>query len=155
MNTRLAGTAVCCFVLVALPVLPLRAAPNSQTERAVNEILALEKARNDAILHGDAAALDRMTSDDYTFIGIHGELRAKPEIVKGFASGAFKYDARQMSDLKVRVYGDTAIVTGRASQTGTENQKDYSGAYRFTRVYVRRHGVWRTVAFQTTLESKK
>ena len=77
-----------------------------------------------------------MTSDDYTFITLRGELRTKAEIVKGFSTGAFKYGSREISDLNIRVYEDTVVVTGRLSQKGTENGKDYSGDYRFTRVYV-------------------
>ncbi len=115
------------------------------------EIKALEADRNRAILTGDAAALERMTSDDYTFITLRGELRTKAEIVRGFQSGSFKYDSRTISDLNVRVYGDTAIVTGRSTQKGSENGKDYSGDYRFTRVYVKQKGHWVTVALQATL----
>jgi len=118
---------------------------------AVEQIKQLEDARNQAILKGDAAAIERMTSDDYTFITLKGELRTKAEIVKGFASGAFKYQFRTISDLSIRVYGDTAVVTGRSVQKGVENGKDYSGDYWFTRVYVRQNGAWMTVALQTTL----
>ncbi len=114
------------------------------------QIKSLEQERNRAILSGDAATLDRMTADDYTFITLRGELRTKAEIVKGFQSGAFKYDSRTISELKVKVYGDTAVVTGRSTQKGEENGKDYSGDYRFTRVYVKDKGQWLTVALQTT-----
>jgi ketosteroid isomerase-like protein len=124
--------------------------PKSQTT-VEREILSLEEARNQAVLHGDATALDWMTSDDYTFITLRGELRTKSDILKGFASGSFHYDSRQISDLKVRVYGDTAVVTGRSVQKGMENGKDYSGDYRFTRVYVKEKGRWLSVALQTTL----
>src|SRR5262252_2279884 len=124
--------------------------PSTVATNAEDEIKKLEEARNQAILHGDAAALDRMTSDDYTFITLRGEMRTKSEILKGFASGSFHYESREISDLKVRVYGYTAIVTGRSVQKGMENGKDYSGDYRFTRVYVRRNDNWLTVALQTT-----
>jgi len=117
---------------------------------AKEEINALEEERNRAILSGDAAALDRMTADDYTFITLRGELRSKAEIVKGFRSGSFKYESRSISDLNIRVYGDAAVVTGRSTQKGTENGKDYSGDYWFTRVYVKQGGRWVTVALQTT-----
>ena len=119
--------------------------------RIKDELLALETARNEAIVHGDAAALERMTSDDYTFITLRGELRTKAEIVKGFSTGAFKYGSREISDLNMRVYGDAAVVTGRSSQKGSENGTDYSGDYRFTRVYVRQNGRWLSVALQATL----
>ena len=120
----------------------------------VKQIEQLEEARNQAILKGDAAAIERMTADDYTFITLKGELRTKAEIVKGFTSGAFKYQSRTISDLKIRVYGDTAVVTGRSVQKGIENGKDYSGEYWFTRVYVKQNGAWMTVALQTTMIQK-
>jgi hypothetical protein len=120
----------------------------------VEKIRALEEERNQAIVHGDAATLDRMTSDDYTFITLRGELRTKAQIVKDFGSGAAKYQSREISDLNIRVYGNSAIVTGRATQKGMENGKDYSGDYWFTRVYVNQHGQWQTVALQTTLIQK-
>ena len=137
------------FVLCVCGLLSAQAPKNSST--AEQEIRALEEERNRAILNGDAAALERMTSDDYTFITLRGELRTKAEIVKGFQSGSFKYESRTISDLNVRVYGDAAVVTGRSSQKGRENGKDYSGDYRFTRVYVKQSGRWVTVALETTL----
>jgi ketosteroid isomerase-like protein len=113
--------------------------------------LQLEHERNEAIIRADAAANDRTTADDYTFITLRGELRTKAEIVQAFESGSFHYDSSAISDMNVRVYGNTAIVTGRSTQSGKENGKDYSGAYRFTRVYINQGDHWRTVALQTTL----
>jgi len=121
---------------------------------AVAAIRLLEEERNQAILHGDAAALERMTSDDYTFVTLRGEMLTKAAIVQNFRSGAAKYQSREISDLNVRVYGNSAVVTGRAVQKGAENGKDYSGDYWFTRVYVKQGDRWITVALQTTLIQK-
>ena len=44
-----------------------------------------------------------MTSDDYTFITLRGELRTKAEIIQGYKSGSFHYDSREISELNVRV----------------------------------------------------
>ena len=129
---------------------PQKSAPSAATINAEDEIKRLEEMRNQAVLHGDVAVLDRMTSDDYTFITLRGEMRTKQEILKGFASGSFHYDSRQIFDLRVRVYGNTAVVTGRSVQKGMENGKDYSGDYWFTRVYVKQNDRWLTVALQTT-----
>ena len=139
------------LIAVVTCVCAQRTSPGSNDGTTKAEILNLENERNRAITSGDAAALERMTSDDYTFITLRGELRTKAEIVQGFKSGSFHYDSRQISDLNVRVYGDTAVVTGRAIQNGKENGKDYSGDYRFTRVYVKKDRRWQTVALQTTL----
>src|SRR5215471_21639523 len=145
---------IACSIVAATVFLlcPLASAQKTDAGYSIKqEIKSLEEERNRAVVSGDAAALDRMTADDYTFITLRGELRTKAEIVKGFRSGSFKYDSREISDLKIRVYGNTAVVTGRSTQKGRENGKDYSGDYRFTRVYVKQNGRWLTVALQTTL----
>ena len=138
------------FLLAGIVLVPSKVGAVSDSS-VKDQILELERQRNEAIIKGDAAALDRMTANDYTFITLRGELRTKSEIVRGFKSGSFHYDSRKISDLNVRIYENTAIVTGRSNQTGKEDGKDYSGDYRFTRVYVNQGGRWQTVALQTTL----
>ena len=128
---------------------------SAQDAKVQQEIKKLEEERNQAILKGDFAAIERMTSDDYTFVTLRGEMRTKAEIVSGFKSGLFKYQSRTISDLNVRVYGDAAVVTGKSIQKGSENGKDYSGDYWFTRVYAQQDGRWVTVALQTTLIQKQ
>ena len=150
MNRLRLAASTLLLVTVAWSQTGISPANDAQTK---NEILDLEHQRNEAILKGDAAALERMTADEYTFITLRGELRTKAEIVKGFKSGSFHYDSRKIFDLNVRLYGDTAIVTGRSVQSGKEDSKDYSGDYRFTRVYVKQGGHWQTVALQTTAVS--
>jgi ketosteroid isomerase-like protein len=51
----------------------------------------------------------------------------------------------------VRVYGDTAVVTARADVKGHQLGEDFSGPYRYTRVWVRRNGQWQTVSYQATV----
>jgi Domain of unknown function (DUF4440) len=75
------------FLLLAQTVSQNKNAPNEAAGK--QQILDLEQERNRAIVNGDAAALERMTSDDYTFITLCGELRTKAEIVQGFSSGSF------------------------------------------------------------------
>jgi ketosteroid isomerase-like protein len=118
------------------------------------EIRALEFAQNAAILRGDVSLVDRMTSDDFTFITPRGFLVTKAEMLRGLANGAFRYEYREIYELKIRVYGDAAVVTGRSLHTGQENGKDSSDAYRFTRVYIRQRGNWLSVAWQTTREDQ-
>ena len=69
----------------------------------IEAIRQLEEERNQAIVHGDAALLERMTSDDYTFVTVRGEMLSKAEIVKNFSSSAAKYQSRTISDLNIRV----------------------------------------------------
>ena len=85
---------VLILVMVAVanyaPAQPRKAGgPATVGTSAADEIKNLEEARNQAVVRGDVAALDRMTSDDYTFITLRGELRSKSEILQGFRSGSF------------------------------------------------------------------
>ena len=119
---------------------------------AVAQVRALETELNAAIAQRDVPALDRLTGDDCTFITPRGLLATKAELLDALARGAFTYEYRQIYDLKVRVYGETAVVTGRALYSAQRQGRDYSDAYRYTRVYVRQSGRWLAIAWQATHE---
>jgi len=53
-------------------------------------------------------------------------------------------------DSKIRVYGDTAVVTSLLFFKGTTSGKPFSGDVRSTRVWVKQKGNWKCVAFQVT-----
>ena len=114
------------------------------------ELKNLENERAKAVVKGDIAALDPVTADDYTVINIAGQLLTKPQIFDAIKSGDIKYEELENNDLQVRVYGNTAVLTGRTTQKGQFKGKDISGQTRFTRVYVKQHGKWQAVAFQAT-----
>jgi ketosteroid isomerase-like protein len=53
--------------------------------------------------------------------------------------------------MKIRVYGDTAVVTARTTPRGRDSKgKPITGQYRYLRVWAKRDGQWRAVAFQGT-----
>ena len=56
----------------------------------------------------------------------------------------------ELTDTRVRVYGDTAVVTSQAQVEGTNGTSDISGQYRYTRVYNRRLGQWKIVSFEAS-----
>jgi ketosteroid isomerase-like protein len=118
------------------------------------QIRTLELAHNDAIARGDVAALERLTADDFTYITPRGFLIDKKHMLIGLAQGEFRYEYRQISDLRIRLYGATAVVTGRSLHTGQRDGRDVTDAYRYTRVYVQRGGRWLAVAWQTTVDDE-
>jgi ketosteroid isomerase-like protein len=124
--------------------------PRSVSSDPTKEIRALETAFDEAIVGSDVSVLDKMTSDDFTFISLNGELHAKAEVLKYVATHASQYEYRKTDDLVVRMHGDAAVVTGRTTETIQENGKDHSDAYRFTHVYVRQQGRWLLAASQPT-----
>jgi ketosteroid isomerase-like protein len=149
------------FSLLVLSTLPARAArPQtpvpSQTgagydQDAIRQIVELERASKDAILHRDAGFSERTLADDYVAISPLGQIINKSETVNARKSGQLKYESFDITDMVVRVYGNTAVVTARADVRGRDLGEDFGGPYRFTRVWVRRNGHWQTVSYQATV----
>ena len=110
----------------------------------------MEKDRAQAVVKKDTATLEKMTADDYQLIDTNGKMRSKAETMDAIKSGAITIQSNDVDDLKVQVYGNAAVVTGRSSPKGTIDGKDISGPIRFTRVYVKRNGTWQSVLFQQT-----
>jgi ketosteroid isomerase-like protein len=66
------------------------------------------------------------------------------------SSSDLKFQSLEVSDLRVRVYGDTAVAAGTTALKGTFKQQDISGTYRYTDTWVKRNGKWQVVASQAT-----
>jgi ketosteroid isomerase-like protein len=142
--------------LVTLSLLPgvRDAAATADPAEVTAQIRALELAQNEAIARGDVAALERMTAADFTYITPRGFLIDRQHMLTGLANGAFHYEYRQLSELRIRLYGGTAVVTGRSLHTVQRNGRESTDAYRYTRVYVQQDGRWLAVAWQTTVDDE-
>jgi ketosteroid isomerase-like protein len=125
--------------------------PAASTSASVEEqIKKLETDRAQAVVRADVATLEAQTSDDYTLINANGQLSGKSDTMNAIKSGNIKLTSNELSDLKVRLYGNTAIVTGRSASKGTIGGMEIKGPILFTRVYVKTNGRWQSVAFQQT-----
>jgi ketosteroid isomerase-like protein len=117
---------------------------------AREELKKLETDRAAAVVKGDVATLEKQTADDYVLITMNGRMSDKSQMLDAFKSGQSKLTSNDLSDLKVRVYGNAAVVTGKADVKGTLGGQDATGQVLFTRVYVKRGGRWQSVSFQQT-----
>ena len=134
------------LVLFCWFVLPARAAfPHH--DGLHKEIEGLELEWRDALINNNLVAIERLLADDYLGISPNGTLETKADVLATHRSGDLKVTQMNLSDLKIRVYGDTAVVTSKADLTGTNGDRDISGRYRYTRVYSNREGHWRIVSF--------
>jgi len=122
-------------------------AQNGKAEQEVREVL---KQMIDADLHGDAAALDRTTTEDYTITRDNGAFRSRAETLQGIKDGSTKFESFDYSDVQVRIYGETAVVTFREAIKGSRAGKDMSGEFREVRVFVKHGRSWRAVLAQRT-----
>ena len=120
-------------------------APTS-SDNAEQEVMQLENERIPALLKGDSAFIERAYADDYIVTGANGVVRDKAQLIADMKSGAQTFESMTNDVAKVRVYGDTAIVTGRNTQKGQYKGQPSLSPTAFTRVYVRRDGRWQLVA---------
>jgi uncharacterized protein DUF4440 len=74
----------------------------------------------------------------------------KAEALAFARSGRMKFQRYETTGLRIRVYGDSAVVTGRLRRTRTLNGKVVDDDWRYTKVYVRSKGEWRVVAFHAS-----
>jgi len=139
------------FVLIAaLAAAPAGAAPqNGSADEAA--VLRVERQWNDARAHGDVATLERILVDDWTVTHANGTTDSKKRYLADLKSGARKFSGDVAeNDLTVRFFGDTAIVAGSSESSVTLNGQRQGGSLHFTRVFVRRNGVWRMAVTQAT-----
>jgi uncharacterized RmlC-like cupin family protein/ketosteroid isomerase-like protein len=137
----------------AVPVLGLAAATGQRTaniSRAEQEVRRLEGERSQALLQRDVARLDRTMAEEYVFTTPDGQVVTKSQEMAGFRSGETRFAAFKTEDLRVRVYGNSAVVTARARIRGQSHGRDIGGDYRYTRVYAKPSGRWQIVASHFT-----
>jgi ketosteroid isomerase-like protein len=131
----------------------LRPAPGAESgdQETIRQIVDMERQAKEASLHRDSNFSLRTLADDYVAITPLGQVTTKGETISARRSGQLRYEAMNVTDMVVRVYGDTAVVTARADVKGHQLGEDFSGPYRYTRVWVRRNGQWQTVSYQATV----
>jgi len=115
-----------------------------------DSVRAVEMRRREALLAADTVALSRMLAPDFMEISRLGTVRTRADNVRDIASGALHLTSISYDSLNVRVYGDVAVLTGIADNTGTMRGFPFSGRIRYTRVFVRRDGRWQAVLMQQT-----
>ena len=131
-----------------------------QDSGAAEEIRALEAELSRAVVSGDRTFFERTMADDFTHTSHSGKFKTREEWMAESKSenrktapqaGKTVYEAFDVDDLAVRIYGETAVVTGRSSPKGRNAKGEpIRGQYRFLRVWVKRSGRWQAVAFQGT-----
>jgi ketosteroid isomerase-like protein len=119
-------------------------------ENAHKEIEGLELDWRQAQLSNNVSEVDRLLADDYLGISANGILETKADELSRRRSGSLHITQLDLSDIKVRIYGDTAVVTSKADLVGKNGDRDISGRFRYTRVYSNRMGQWRIVSFEAS-----
>ena len=143
---RIVLIAAVVFTVAPLAAGQKQKARGIETDSVVKAIKKLDDERIQAQIHADAAALDRIYADDFIGIGPSGTVRAKPQVLADFTSHDLKFQSITTEDVRIRVYGNTVVETGRSTMVGQDKGRVVPRDNRFTRVWVRRQGRWRLVA---------
>jgi len=134
------------IVILAL-VCGVAAIAGSDGGGAESQIRRLEDEWRRAQKASDTAAFMKLLSPDLTFIGTSGSLRDRAGFIASRTDSSIPRAASyEISELRVRVLEDVAVVTGREATTGSGTA--FQG--RFTHVWARQSGEWRLIAVQRT-----
>lgn len=146
MNARIVWVCVVALLFVGT-------AANAQ-DSAEKEV---QKAMDDnfaAITHKDVAALNSQYTDDYFRIGDTGKVTGKSEFIASVTNSDYETTKMEASDVKIRVYGNLAVVTELVTATGgAKGKTPTSRASRQTVVWLKQDGVWKKHVFQSTSTS--
>ena len=117
----------------------------------VREIIkALDGERMRAMVAGDLETLGRILSDDMTYVHTSAAVDTKSSIMESIGNGNLNYKKMAARDVRVRDFGDTAVLRGQADVEVTSGGNDLTFSLEFTEVYANGDGGWQMVAWQST-----
>jgi len=140
---------ICFLSLVLSAALPVQAKqPKADSDAVTSQTLqAMERDWLNAEKNRDAAAFEKLVADDWIAINPDGKRKTKVERAAEIKTS--NIDSATLGDMKVRVFGDTAVVTGTDDEVTTKDGNKTSDHYVWTDVFVKRNGKWLAVASQT------
>ena len=90
----------------------------------------------------DAKALRELLEDDFVVIGADGSRTSKSQMVASALGGNFRFESIKTEDVRIRLYGDTAIETGRVKTSGRNGNRPFTEDLLYTDVWIKRNGRW-------------
>ena len=137
-------------ILAAAPALTQSRSTTAPSQTSVERhLIELERQLSDALVRQDAADLDRLWSNDLVFTFPDGKVSNKRQRLAGQKPGALSSQSESETtndEVKVYVYGNTAVVTVLATWRGKANNQAYSSQFQATHVWAKQEGRWQLVA---------
>jgi ketosteroid isomerase-like protein len=148
-------------VAVSVAVLVFAVGAQSQTPAqtktgtAEQDLLKLVQDWSNAEAKADVAFLDRILADDWEFTEADGVVTSKAQFLAALKSGDVVGISSVLDNIKVRVYGDAAVVTGRETFKAKVRGKDISSIGQWTDTWIKKAGRWQCVATHESLITQK
>ncbi len=120
------------------------------TAAAEEAVRSAELARFTAMTTGKSEDLARLLGEDLIYTHSNALVDTKASYLQSMTGGSLTYHSIEPSDMKVRVYGTTAIITAAATMKVTSKGVPATNHLRYTDVWVLRDGRWQMVGWQST-----
>jgi hypothetical protein len=134
------------LVMVASCLIFGQAKAPQKSTAAEQELMKLEKDWGDAAIKRDLSYFERNLADEYTGTDFEATIWTKASSIAALKSGEDVVTSAVVDDMKVRIYADTAVITGRSTVKEQLKGKDITGQYRWTDTWIKRDGRWQCVA---------
>jgi ketosteroid isomerase-like protein len=118
-------------------------------------VVALDTQYQAAVKANDAATMERILADDFLLSTGSGKKYTKADLLSEARSGHVQYEHQDDTDQTVRVWGDTAVITAKLWEKGTDNGKPFDYTVWFSDTYVRTATGWVYVFGQSSLPLPK
>jgi len=138
------------LTLLLTAVVALGATGHAQSPDPAEAVKAAELRRFEATTQRDYQALAALLADDLVYTHSSAAVDSKASYLESLTSGRVTYKTITPRNLKVRVYGDLAIINGEATMSVDANGEAINNTLRFTDVWVKRDGQWQMTAWQST-----
>jgi hypothetical protein len=139
---------LCLAILLAF--VAFQKIPSTAESNDAKELTRLENVWNNAYLQSDATALAALCSDDLIATMTDMQVLNRAQSLAILKSGRVKFQRYETSDLRIRVYDNAAVVTGRLLRTRLTAAGEANDSWRFTKVYVRHDNKWQVVAWHAS-----
>ena len=124
--------------------------PLGDPARDEREVTQLIEDLYEAVVKADVAALERLLHEDYVHHRPRGTVENRAQYLENRKARRVAFESLEPDEIKVRVYGDTALVTGRSTAKGKDHHGRMDEQRYWIRVLLRRDGRWQFVHFQGT-----
>jgi len=131
------------LLLLALTALTRVQAQGTDTTEL---LIGREQKWAGALANSDTVTLDSILSDTYVDTDEHGQRTDKQGVLSALKTGDLNFESIKLSGMKIRDYGDAAVVTGSAEQTGTYKGQSLPTKIVFTETFIKENGKWKAVA---------
>lgn len=109
------------------------------------ELIAVATEWDEAMVQNDADAIGQYMADDWTIVGSDGTMSDKRTFLTLVRSGALSHDVMSSEDIRIRIYGNTAVLLARGVSGGRYQGQPFREVERSSNVFVKQEGRWRCV----------